>query len=196
MTTQSSGSKSKLSPGTLVGGNPTAGKRIDADFYPTPAECTEAFMRYFAEMFAGKVIWEPACGTGEMALVLAKKAKVVLSSDLHKRGFGVGGVDFLKTPMPEGVQAIVTNPPFMLAHEFIKKARTHNVPFALLLKGTYWNVKSRFALFAETGPAAVCPLTWRPVFVPSRGQAPTLDYCWTVWGDRPEPKCIFFPMKR
>jgi len=189
-------SKTNLPPGTLAGGNPTQEKRIEADFYPTPAECTQAFMRDFGWLFSGKVIWEPACGAGAMSVVLQKNAKTVLSSDLYSRGFGVGGVDYLKQRMPEGIQAIVTNPPFSLAHQFIEKSRSHGVPFALLLKGTYWNAKSRLPLFLGTGPLAVCPLTWRPTFVPSRGSSPTLEFCWTVWGNKPEPKCAFFPMEK
>ena len=185
-----------LKGGTLAGGNPTIEKRSPSDFYPTPPACTEALMRDFASIFGGKVLWEPACGNGAMSVILAKKARVVISSDLYDRGYGIKGVDFLTRRMPTKVEGIVTNPPFALAVDFIRKARTHNVPFAFLLKSTFWNAKKRHDLFVETGPLAVAPLLWRPSFAPSRGKSPTLDFCWTVWGAKPEKKCTFVLMKK
>lgn len=183
-----------MNPGTIVGGNPSIEKRVNADFYPTPPECTRALMRDFGWLFAGAVVWEPACGDGAMAGVIGETASSVISTDLHDRGFGAGGVDFLTADKPVGVEAIITNPPFVEAEAFIRAARKHGVPFAMLLRGVYWHAKTRLPLFKETGPYAVCPLTWRPAFAPQRGSAPTLDYCWTVWTGKPESSCRFMPM--
>lgn len=47
--------------------------------------------------------------------------KEVYSTDLMNRGYGTGGVDFLKaTENPYG--AIITKPPYKIALEFIEKA--------------------------------------------------------------------------
>lgn len=87
------------------------------DFYPTPPEGTEALLR--VESFDGPV-WEPACGDGAIAKVLATHGYNVISTDLVDRGYGVPRVDFLmeyKSLAPN----IVTNPPFKMVAPFMRK---------------------------------------------------------------------------
>lgn len=43
------------------------------------------------------------------------------------------------------IDAIVTNPPFSLAEEFIRRALSITPNVAMLLKQTYWNVGGRSA---------------------------------------------------
>ena len=62
------------------------------DFFPTPAWATYALIDN--EKFSGE-IWESACGDGAMSRVLAQTGCNVLSSDLHNRGYGDVGIDFL-----------------------------------------------------------------------------------------------------
>jgi hypothetical protein len=62
------------------------------------------------EHFEG-TIWEPACGDGAISKVLEAAGYDVISTDLIDRGFGQGGVDFLKTTKALG-RNIVTNPPY------------------------------------------------------------------------------------
>jgi hypothetical protein len=76
------------------------------DFFPTPEWATVPLMDN--ERFEGQ-IWEPACGDGSMARVLASKGNEVIASDLYDRGFGEIGVDFLNTDRV--ADNIVTNPP-------------------------------------------------------------------------------------
>jgi hypothetical protein len=170
----------------ILGGASETHARHGADFYPTPPECTEALVRAFPSLFQGVHLWEPACGDGAISDVLSRRA-TVLSTDLHVRGYGTGGVDFLTASLPNDVQGIVTNPPFDLAGDFIEHACSMGVPVAMLVKATYWHAKGRIGLFRRTGPLAVCPLTWRPRFCPERGKAPTMDFIWTVWGPTPAP---------
>jgi hypothetical protein len=48
-----------------------------------------------------------------MSAVLAAHGHEVVSSDIHDRGFGTPGVDFLACRrVPEGCRSIVTNPPY------------------------------------------------------------------------------------
>ena len=45
----------------------------------------------------------------------------VVATDLVPRGYGVGGVDFLKVEsLPEGCNCILTNPPYKFTMEFIE----------------------------------------------------------------------------
>ncbi len=176
-----------IASATIIGGLSSNFARNAADFYPTPRECTEALIEAWRP---SGVILEPACGDGAIARVLHELGYTVHAADLHDRGYGLPGQDFLAMPVaPFG--AIITNPPFNLAEQFIRKARSFGVPFAMLLKSTYWNAASRERLFRETGPEVVYALTWRPNFAPERGSAPTMDVCWTVWGAEAAKECRF-----
>lgn len=58
---------------------------------------------------------------GHISMVLEDYLFEVESSDLFDRGFGHTGVNFLeRTELFEG--SIITNPPYSLADEFVKKA--------------------------------------------------------------------------
>jgi hypothetical protein len=69
--------------------------------------------------------WEPACDNGAIAKVLRSAGRAVLSSDIARYdGFEPDFVaDYLTAPVPHGVQAVVTNPPFKLAIEFVARRR-------------------------------------------------------------------------
>ncbi|AHB47708.1 hypothetical protein W911_03685 [Hyphomicrobium nitrativorans NL23] len=96
------------------------GNRIENEFYPTPPEATRALLS--AESFDGS-IWEPACGNGAIAQVLADHGHTVVSTDLYSYGFGESGADFLREHRPRA-KHIVTNPPYGkgLADRFVEHA--------------------------------------------------------------------------
>jgi hypothetical protein len=83
--------------------------RPDKDLYPTPPWPTEALVEHIE--VAGKRIWEPACGRGDMAETLRAAGARILATDIEyprlQRLF-----DFT-SPMPdwERPDGIVTNPP-------------------------------------------------------------------------------------
>lgn len=152
------------------------GNRVKNDFYPTPPECTQVlleFLRAYHLLIPGETIWEPACGQNDMVKVMCEYGYNVIATDIQ------GGVDFLTAELPEGVDWIITNPPFKLAQDFIKRSVEMNKPFALLLKSQYWHSAKRRQLFYEHQPALVMPLTWRPDFTGSG--ASLLDVMWCVW---------------
>lgn len=180
---------------TMMGGASEIHDRNHADFYPTPVECTVALLKRCPE-FTNGLVWEPACGDGALSKVLEQHGAKVISTDLHDRGYGMAGINFLGFPAFPGTTSVVTNPPFNLAAEFIRHAATMRVPFAMLLKATYWQAASRLSLFRETGPKLILPMTWRPAFAPTRGKSPTMEFCWTVWGAEPSETCIFAPIPK
>lgn len=159
----------------IVGGN-SAYKRAESDFYPTPPEATQALLD-FLKLPKGTVIWEPACGEQHMAEVMRLNGYEVLTTDIQT------GTDYLTAERME-CDWIITNPPFSLADQFIRRSIEHGKPFALLLKSQYWHAKKRLALFRSYPPAFVCPLTWRPDFTfKQRGKgSPLMDVMWVVWG--------------
>ena len=89
-------------------------KRRYLDFYPTPNEVTEALIKSFR--IEKQLIWECACGIGNMSKVL-KKYNDVISTDISENSYGETNIDFLKTYRVS--DWIITNPPFKLSSLFI-----------------------------------------------------------------------------
>lgn len=157
--------------------------RRELDFYPTPPEVTYALMD-FLKMPPSR-IWEPACGKGHMSEVILAYGHQVHSSDIADTGYGVAGVDFLNAEAGQ-FDAIITNPPFNVSEEFIRKALKHSEIVCMLLKSQYWHASKRAVLFNSCRPRYVLPLTWRPDFLfdtrdSGKRAAPTMECCWTVW---------------
>ena len=156
------------------------------DFYPTPADVTRALLDVL-DLPAGSLVREPACGGGAISRVLIDYGYRVQSSDLCNRGYGQTGVDFLYARAIQS-DAIITNPPFKLAGDFIRKAVLEAPVVAMLLKSNYWHAARRVELFMQHPPSAVYALTWRPAFLEAeRGKNPLMDCCWTVWTGSNEP---------
>lgn len=112
-----------------------------------------------------------------MTRVMQQAGYRVIGTDVHS------GQDYLSAETPDGVDFIITNPPFSLAREFIESSIKRKLPFAFLLKIHFWNAKSRYNLFYSQPPAYILPLTWRPDFLQkTRGKgSPVMDVMWCVW---------------
>lgn len=174
--------------------NASAIDRNSTDFYPTPPDVTYALADYLD--LQNRIVWEPACGAGHMSRALSECGAIVHSTDLHDQGFGVDDVDFLTAELRD-CDWIITNPPFKLAEQFIRRCIEHEKPFAMLLKSQYWHSSRRRPLFESHRPHAVLPLTWRPDFhFGAKGGSPTMEVCWTVWHAQPADHTIYMPIKR
>jgi hypothetical protein len=67
-----------------------------------------------------KVIWEPCCGTGNIVEVLRHRGHQVIATDLNARGCPDSSIRNFLQPVPKyRCGAIVTNPPYILAQDFI-----------------------------------------------------------------------------
>jgi hypothetical protein len=91
-----------------------------ADCYETPPEAVRALLEVES---IPSVCWEPACGSGNIVRVLRDAGRTCFASDLNDYGCpeSKAGIDFLLEPnTPDGVQAIVSNFPFMLAAEMVE----------------------------------------------------------------------------
>ncbi len=165
--------------------------RPSTDFYPTPSEATLALVRYF-DWPKCVTIWEPAAGSGHMV------------DDLRQLGYSVKGTDIqtgddflLKDSCGEDL--IITNPPFMVAESFIRKAieLAPKMGFALLLKSQYWHSSRRLNLFREHRPSFVLPLTWRPDFLfGAKSSSPTMEVLWTVWEPGSIENTVYEPLPK
>lgn len=161
--------------------------RKPADLYPTPVDCTYSLIPHIAHLLPPDAsIWEPACADGQMVDPLRQYGYRVMATDLRPdiKG-GQGGVDFLVPGSlyhSQQYDAIMTNPPFSVADQFIRRALEHAPVVVMLLKAQYWNTKNRKALFRETKPYMELNLTWRPAFLAKeRGNSPLMDCMWVVW---------------
>jgi hypothetical protein len=162
--------------------------RKPADLYPTPTDCTYSLLPHIAHLLpANAKVWEPACADGQMVAPLREFGYNVTATDLRLDILGgKGGVDFIgeqRTPYhQQEYDAVITNPPFKIADQFIRRALDLAPVAVMLLKAQYWNTKNRKALFRETRPYMELNLTWRPAFLAQeRGNNPLMDCMWVVW---------------
>ena len=95
---------------TLGASSHTKEERQSEDYYATEPKAAELLLEL--EDF-NHIIWECACGEGHLSKVFEKAGHKVWSTDLVDRGYGIGGVDFLKYEPKEKLKMdIITNPPY------------------------------------------------------------------------------------
>lgn len=153
------------------------------DFYPTPEAGTRALLA--VEQFDGP-IWEPACGEGDMSRVLQAAGYEVISTDLVDRGFGEVRHDFLMEWRPRAPN-IVTNPPFKMCEEFVRKALALTTGKVAILARLAWlEGKRRRDLFEQTPLARVWIFAGRlsmsrGSITNATGQGGMIAFAWFVW---------------
>lgn len=153
--------------------------RHDFDLYQTPSWVTEALLPFLPPRMA---IWEPAAGEGKMADVLKAGGHIVHRSDISD------GDDFLMYPTTglHGVNAIVTNPPYSHATEFIERALDLMKPadgmVAMLLRSDFDAAKGRKHLFAECSAFSMrLTLTRRIRWLEGSTGSPSENHAWFLW---------------
>lgn len=182
---------------TIVGAQKLHARK-DSDFYPTPPDVTHALLN-FLTLPPGTSIWEPAAGDGAMSRVMERRGFQVLSSDIRDEPGVVGqrGVDFLSGDLLHQPDWIITNPPFNVAADFIRKALSITPNVAMLLKSQFWHARSRSSLFHANPPSVILALTWRPAFLESeRGRSPLMDVIWCVWSGARTGATRYEPLPR
>jgi hypothetical protein len=136
-----------------------------------------------------RVLWEPACGTGDIVKALRLRGREVIASDLDSDLPGAMlGVDFLmEYKLPDHrIQAIVTNPPFNLARQFVEHALTLCPRVYMLLRLQFLEGQRRSSVLDDNYLARVLvfknrlPRMHRRDWTGKR-TAPTLCMAWFVW---------------
>lgn len=93
------------------------------DLYESPPVAVEALRR--VERLPGH-IWEPFCGPGSIVRTLRRAGHKVLATDLvdySSPDQDHAGWDFMmERSLPEGIEAIMSNPPFKVAAICIRRA--------------------------------------------------------------------------
>lgn len=152
-------------------------ERKERDLYETPHWVTEALIPHVHKRI--ETVWEPAKGGGKMwtALCDARRFREVYGTDINT------GHDFLEQKESEQ-QAIITNPPYVLAREFVAHAIHLTRPkfgyVAMLLRTDFDHAATRNHLF-KTPFAKKLVLTKRiRWFEDSKGQ-PSFNHAWFIW---------------
>ena len=172
---------------TLGASNHTDKDRQTEDFYATEPKAAKLLLEL--ETFSPN-IWECACGDGSLSKVFESAGYNVKSTDLIYRGYGEGGVDFLKTQdIWDG--DIITNPPYKFAKEFVEKAIetvTEGHKVAMFLKLQFMEGKARKNLFLKYPPRTIYVSSSRLLCAKNaefdkmiEGGGSAVAYGWYLW---------------
>jgi hypothetical protein len=150
------------------------------DAYDTPCWVTECLLPHTDGV---QSVWEPAACAGQMAQALSAAGLQVTTTDIST------GHDFLlETAKP--VDAIVTNPPYALAQEFIEHALALTKPnglVAMLLRCDFDHAKTRQHLFGSCPQfAKKLVLTKRIRWIEGSNGSPSFNHAWLIWDWRHE----------
>jgi len=177
------------------------------DDFPTPPWAVRALCEHVlfhgeaASTVARLTAWEPACGRGYMGHALEEYFGHVVQSDIHKyRPEAKYKVhDFLggEDPNPRwyrDIDWIITNPPFLLAEAFYRRARLirprHG--FALLCRSNWMEGIARFEnIFQRDPPNIIAQHVERVPMVRGRYDpkaSSATAYAWFVWSHTLAPQ--------
>lgn len=159
-------------------------KRQRHEHYVDEAWCS---VRLFDEEAFAWPIWDPACGWGRIGDAASARGDGCISTDLIRRGYGTGGVDFLKTrKMWGGARSIVCNPPFDLMEEFATHAlklgaeKVAMIALVRRLPAARWLQKTPLTCVWLMTPRPSMP-TGRHIKQGGKVGGGTQDFCWLIW---------------
>lgn len=160
------------------------------DLYQTPPEAVRALLKH--ECVPNRV-WEPACGPGSIVRVLRGAGHDVLATDLvdyDSPDQDEFGVDFLIPGIAEAYndlgRAIVTNPPFKNAHEFVGRALYFSPYVAMLLRLAFLESEKRRSILDNGLLSRVLvfrnrlPMMHREGWTGPRASSATA-FAWFIW---------------
>jgi hypothetical protein len=158
------------------------------DLYESPPEAVSALLR--VEQLP-KVIWEPACGPGSIVRVLRAAGHHVHATDLvdySSPDQDACGWDFLsERQLPDDVQAIVTNPPFKNAGEFVAHALELCPRVVMLLRLAFLESERRTSILENGHLARVhifrrrLPMMHRHGWTGPINSNSGMAFAWFVW---------------
>ena len=165
--------------------NRGAERRTD-DAYMTPAWCVRRLLDVWQPRGKSGILVEPAVGTGNIVRAIGTEPFAWLTYDIREvQPVGEMHVtgDFLLAPAPSGTdaEAVVTNPPYCLAEEFVRHSRAcfPNAELVFLLRIAFLASASRLPLWRDVGTPDIFVLPNRPSF--TGGGTDSADYAWFIW---------------
>lgn len=176
---------------TLGASNHTDKEREQDDFYATDPRAVDLLLDYCGLHMPTR-IWEPSCGSGCLSARMEQRGHEVVSTDLVDRGYGQGGVNFFEQEtMPDGCTAIVTNPPYKHATDYVLHALSllpDDGLLCLFLKTTFAEGKERYRrIYATQPPRFVLQCSERVLcaknadFKRASKDGSAVSYAWWIW---------------
>jgi hypothetical protein len=154
------------------------------DLYDTDPVAVRALLR--VERLP-PVIWEPACGTGNIVLALRDAGHTVIATDLIDRGCpDSSSFHFLFDDRPVACDAIVTNPPFYVAEPFVRTALERAPLVVMLLRLAFLESERRRDILDSGQLARVhvfrkrLPMMHRSGWTGRRANS-GMAFAWFVW---------------
>jgi hypothetical protein len=136
-------------------------------------------------------IWEPACGPGSIVKELRTAGHDVFATDLvdYRTPYqNESHFDFLLPfAMPDGIEAIVTNPPFKNAEAFVARALSVCPKVIMLLRLAFLESERRRSILDEASLARVhvfrkrLPMMHRHGWDGERQVNSGMAFAWFVW---------------
>jgi hypothetical protein len=163
------------------------------DLYETPSPVTKALLRAEPFFRTRRRLWEPACGKGAMVNVLRAAGHDVVASDIVDHGgppfTPPGYLDrdfFLERAAPAGCEAVMTNPPYKCAADFVRHALKLCPCVIMLLRLAFLESMSRIDLLEGGSFARIYVFRGRlPMMHRVGWEGPhstsAIAYMWAVW---------------
>lgn len=166
------------------------------DFYATPPEAVHSLLAIEKKWLPAGTIWEPACGDGAISSVLSAAGRNVISTDIVDRGYpGARVISIFDADERYTFPAVITNPPFKLAKEFVDVALSRAPYVAMLLRLAFLEGAMRQSWFASTPLARVHVASRRLPMLHRHGWTgnkvgSAVCYAWFVWDRRHEGRPV------
>ena len=179
--------------GTSLAGMSKTRDRVDNDYYATPTESTKALLDNVK--FYGNFL-EPCCGEGHISEVIKEyySNETIYNIDIVDRGYdNTLEADFLNYDfLGQTFDNIITNPPYSLAEEFLRKGMeviNPNGKIAMFLKIQFLEGQKRKELFKQYPPKYIYVFSkrqnpWRngsPTDEKGKPWSSTMCFAWFVW---------------
>lgn len=165
------------------------------DNFQTPASALDCLVPYLPLNIERKttVIWEPACGKGNLVVGLREQGFYVVHTDIIDGPYSQGGFDFFghincaivrKGKINQnGFDVIVTNPPFSKKQQFLARCYQLGKPFALLMPITTFDSRECRTLFHKHGIQIIMPDGRINFETPNgKGSSAWFYTAWFCWG--------------
>ena len=170
--------------------------RKDFDFYPTPDGAIRSLLdNYPIQEYTDKSdslmrsrVLEPCAGDGAISGALVNRYNVYMKQveirPEARKPLGAYGTvvidDFLTNNYNFDPDYIITNPPYLLAQEFITKCLKYGCPVIMLLRLCFLASMKRNEWWQDKIPGDMLVLSKRPSFT-GDGKTDGQDYAWFIW---------------
>jgi hypothetical protein len=162
-------------------------ERHTDDAYMTPKWCVRRLLEVWQPHGTSGILVEPAVGTGNIVRAIGTEQFAWLTYDIREVP-SVGEMhvtgDFLEV-VSHGTdaEAVITNPPYCLAEEFVRHSRAlfPRADLVFLLRIAFLASAVRLPLWRDLGTPDLYVLPNRPSF--TGGGTDSADYAWFRWPD-------------